>query len=581
MRKLLFFIGVFLLGLGAYGQDCPSLTAPIDGAVNVAVDTEINWENVTGVTGYYISIGTMPGATDIINRRNVGSAISFTPPLGLPENTQVYITITLFFISATLPDITCPSETFRTEIVNLPPPCTVLRNPIDGATNINTANNISWDYAPTATGYIVSVGTSPGGTDIADNVDVGNTLTYNPPLDFPPSTPIYVRITPYNNVGNAQNPSCPEYSFTTGALATLPLCTSMISPSNGAINVPLTPFLEWTAVPNATGYKVTIGTSPFLSDILDEGIFTNNSTFVLDFEPNRTFFITITPFNVAGDAIGCIQESFSTILGCGPYFDTVRGELTTLNPEIDFPDEIGICLNEDSTTITATDVAEGYRWFRLGPGNSETLISSTAQVALSEPGQYLYEAYNTVSQSGATVECPTTKEFTVVVSESPAINNVRVTQEVSGIRIEIQVSGVGSYEYALDDILGPYQDSNVFGNIAPGTHTVYVRDKNGCGTDEETVVQDLTLEGFPKFFTPNGDGINDFWQFIPPVSTGEINVQIIQIFDRYGKFLVQVEPTSQGWSGRLNGRLLPASDYWFRAVSTDNKEIRGNFSLKR
>ncbi|WP_281542710.1 T9SS type B sorting domain-containing protein [Maribacter aestuarii] len=578
MKKLQFFLGVFLLSLGIYGQECPSLTAPIDGAVNVAVDTSISWESIAGVTGYIISIGTTPGGTDIVNTRSVGSATNYTPPLGLPENTQIYVTITLFFLGG-LPDITCPSESFRTGSVTNPPSCTTLSNPVDAATGVNISNNISWNYAPTATGYRISVGTSPGGTDITNNLDVGNTLTYNPPVDFPPSTTIYVTVTPYNAI--IPNPTCSEFSFTTGALATLPSCTSLISPLDGAINVPLTPFLEWTEVPNATGYRVTIGTSPLLSDILDEGVFTNNSTFVLDFEPNRTFFITITPFNAAGDAIGCVQESFSTILGCGPYFDAVTGELTTLNPEIDFPDEIGICLNEDSTTITATDVAEGYRWFRLGPGNSETLISSTAEVNLSEPGQYIYEAYNTVSQSGGTVECPTSKEFTVVVSESPTIDNIRVSEEVSGIRIETVVSGVGSYEYALDDISGPYQDSNVFRNIARGTHTVYVRDKNGCGIDEETVVQDLTLEGFPKFFTPNGDGVNDYWQFIPPVATGEINVLIIQIFDRYGKFLAQVEPTSQGWSGRLNGRLLPASDYWFRAISTDNKEIKGYFSLKR
>ncbi len=576
--KRLFFIGILLFWLNVGAQECPNLTMPVNGAVNVPVNTTIGWESVTGVTGYIVSIGTTPGGTDIINRRTVGSSTSYTPPGGLPENTQLYVTITLFFLG-NLPEITCASESFRTEDVVTPPPCTILRNPLDGASDINVANNIFWEYAPTATGYRLSIGTSPNGTEIVNDIDVGNNLSYNPPSDLPPSTPIYVRITPYNENGPA--PNCPEYSFTTGALAVLPSCTSLITPANGAINVPLTPFLEWTAVPNASGYRVSIGTSPFLSDILNNGVFSDSATFVLDFEPNRTFFITIIPFNSAGDAIGCTQENFSTILGCGPYFDAVTGELITLNPEIDFPDEIGICLDGTPSTYTTTDVADGFRWYKKGVGTNETLISTTASVDLSEVGEYRYEAYNTVSQTGGTTECPSTKDFTVVVSEAPTIDNIKVIQQANGLRIETTVSGIGLYEYALDDISGPYQNGNIFNNVTPGTHTVYVRDKNGCGVAEETIVQDLTLEGFPKFFTPNGDGINDFWQFIPPPETGDINIQTIQIFDRYGNLLAQVEPTSQGWNGQLNGRLLPATDYWFRAISNDNKEIKGNFTLKR
>ena len=112
-------------------------------------------------------------------------------------------------------------------------------------------------------------------------------------------------------------------------------------------------------------------------------------------------------------------------------------------------------------------------------------------------------------------------------------------------------------------------------------HTVYVRDKNGCGIAEETITQDLTLEGFPKFFTPNGDGINDFWQFIPPPSFLENPLVVIHIFDRYGKLLVQLDPLSAGWDGRFNGSPLPASDYWFRARDLNSREISGHFSLKR
>jgi len=98
---------------------------------------------------------------------------------------------------------------------------------------------------------------------------------------------------------------------------------------------------------------------------------------------------------------------------------------------------------------------------------------------------------------------------------------------------------------------------------------------------QELVEQDITVEGFPNFFTPNGDGVNDYWQYIPPVMTNELAIKSIWVFDRYGTLLAQIDPSTQGWSGRFNGRELPETNYWFKALSTENKEITGYFSLKR
>ena len=576
MLKKILIIFALAFGPFVFAQSCPSLTAPLDGSTNVPVDTSISWNFVEGITGYIVSIGTTSGGTDIINQTAVGSATTYTPQLGLPEDTQLYVTITLFFFDQ--PNITCASETFRTQDVITVPTCTNLNNPLNGATNVNGATNIRWNYASGATSYHLRIGTSAGGTDILDQ-NVGNALSYNPVVDLPASTQIFVSVIPNNENGSAN--ACTEESFTTGAIATLPGCTTMISPANGAINVPLTPLLEWTNVPDATGFRVTIGNSPFTAEILNNVTFFTNSTFVINFEPNRTFFIKITPFNAAGDAIGCIQESFSTILGCGPYFDSVSGELVTINPEINFPEMISICDNEGSSTITTTDVAEGFKWFKVDQFGNETLLSTTAEVLLLEDGDYRYEAYNTISQSGNSIECPTSKIFRVEISEVATITAVDISQNLGNLRVEINVQGIGDYEFAVNNIDGPYQASNVFTGIPSGQVTVFVRDKNGCGITQETVEQDLTVEGFPKFFTPNGDGVNDFWQFIPPINTGSNNLSSIFVFDRFGILLAQIEPTSQGWNGDFNGSPVPASDYWFKAITQDSKELKGHFTLKR
>lgn len=92
---------------------------------------------------------------------------------------------------------------------------------------------------------------------------------------------------------------------------------------------------------------------------------------------------------------------------------------------------------------------------------------------------------------------------------------------------------------------------------------------------------ETALVKFPKFFTPNGDGINDFWQFIPAQDVTDPGILSIEIFNRLGHLLKQIHPASPGWDGTYNRRPLPASDYWYRALGTNNRVFQGHFTLKR
>ena len=576
MLYRIFIIIVFLSGIAVQAQECPNIIYPVNGASNIPVDATIDWESVDGVPSYNIALGTTPGGNDILPAQFASNS-SFTPAMGLPANTTIYVTITLYFFNK--PNITCQSYSFTTEPLTDIPDCTQLTNPPNNATDINPNTNISWSYVYGAEGYYLSLGTNPGGTDILDNLDVGNTLIYNSPTELPPESDIYVTVTPYNSIGSSTG--CSSQVFTTRMESEIPDCTNIIYPQDGETNVPLSPLLDWYPVPNVTGYIVTIGTTPDTADILDGSIFYTSSTPVVDFEPNKTFFITIVPFNDAGQAEGCIQTSFTTILGCGPYLDFDTGEYVTINPEIDFPDTISSCKNDGPLTMTATDEAEGYRWFKIDEFENEILISSEQEVAISENGFYRYEAYNTVNQDGNIIECPSSKVFEVVTSEAPTIDRIQAQSFNGFLSLEVNVSGDGDYEYAIDNIDGPYSDSFIFNNVEPGNHIIYVRDKNGCGIAQKEFTQDLSVEGFPKFFTPNGDNVNDYWQFIQPNETERVVLKSIRIFDRYGNFLKQISQDSRGWNGEVRGNPLPSGNYWFVAIDDSNRKIKGYFALKR
>ncbi|MGB5460263.1 MAG: T9SS type B sorting domain-containing protein, partial [Eudoraea sp.] len=122
--------------------------------------------------------------------------------------------------------------------------------------------------------------------------------------------------------------------------------------------------------------------------------------------------------------------------------------------------------------------------------------------------------------------------------------------------VEFFVDGDGEYEYAING--GEFQDESVFMDIPPGLNSVIINDKNGCGTTEPI---EFLVVGYPKFFTPNGDGIHDAWNII---GIETLTDPVVFIFDRYGKLLKQLDETTIGWDGTFNGRPMPSSDYWFR-----------------
>jgi len=152
---------------------------------------------------------------------------------------------------------------------------------------------------------------------------------------------------------------------------------------------------------------------------------------------------------------------------------------------------------------------------------------------------------------------------------------------MSGLQITVEASGSGNYEYALDNSEGPYQNSPVFNSIRAREHIAYVRDKNGCGIVQRLVEQRVTSKDFPQFFTPNGDGINDYWQYASPESKKEVSIETLWVFDRVGNLMAQVDPKLKGWNGNFNGQPLPESDYWFKSVTFNKRKIYGHFTLKR
>lgn len=243
---------------------------------------------------------------------NTGNGISFNVGFGPQPGDLIYSN----YINASCNTGTCSA-----------PVCAGLQNPENGATNVSVNTGISWESAPGADGYRLTIGTSPGNGNILNNQDVGAVTNYDPG-QLPFSTPIYVSIVPYNIQGDAN--SCTEFTFTTEADIP-PSCTSLLQPADGAIGVNPDQVLTWAEANGFTlGYKLRIGTQPGGSEILPETDLGDMTTFAPEALPALSdIYIGITPYGSQGDTEGCPEESFTTndqLVYCGSTGQNVSYE---------------------------------------------------------------------------------------------------------------------------------------------------------------------------------------------------------------------------------------------------------------
>jgi gliding motility-associated-like protein len=248
-------------------------------------------------------------------------------------------------------------------------------------------------------------------------------------------------------------------------------------------------------------------------------------------------------------------------------------------PKINLVDDKIVCSNNSSINVDLdagiNDGTSPTNYTYVWSYNGTPIVPAELNYTLTN--QYLAGIY-TVEVKTNPEGCPSVRTITVVDSNFATILPTTIVDLVTNNNntVTINISGPGDYVYSLDEEFGPFQESNIFTNVMAGIHTVYVKDMNGCGT----VHKEIYVLGIPKFFTPNGDGIHDYWN-VQGVSSVFNAKTIIYIFDRFGKLIKQISPLDKGWDGTYNGILLPATDYWYNIEFEDGRNMKGNFSLKR
>jgi gliding motility-associated-like protein len=253
------------------------------------------------------------------------------------------------------------------------------------------------------------------------------------------------------------------------------------------------------------------------------------------------------------DLPNCYEtRSFELIAGQTPFLN--------LQPNYINCDLSSIFLNASSNNFPTTT----YLWST----GATTPIIEISQLGVSNLSVTATNSFGNPPQT-----CVNTKSIQVTISEPPKIDHFEtIDWTINENSITIVASNNSNFEYSLDNSV--YQDSPVFSNLTPGIYTVYVRDKIGCGY----IYKEVFLLYYKKYFTPNGDGFNEYWR----IENSEFEPELkVVVFDRYGKIMATFDSTSPGWDGTFNGRQELATDYWFQVFRQDGRLHRGHFALKR
>ncbi len=300
----------------------------------------------------------------------------------------------------------------------------------------------------------------------------------------------------------------------------------------------------WTALQNGTSGAIS-GSGSTIADVLSvngtDGIATYTITPFYNGCAGNPITINVTVYALPNPTItsGTICLFNSSTIASQPY--VLNTNLNTTDYSFDWFFNGVFIPNANGSTYNAIQIGT---YSLIATNNNTGCISDAVFATVSE------------TQQGQSLIINQTEAFS---------NNPFVLVNVVG--------GDGPFLYQLDN--SSFQTSNVFYNVASGTHTITVVDTSFCTNLTATV----TLINYPHFFTPNNDGVNDTWNIKGLSRNSKIN-----IFDRFGKLLKQITTNGYGWDGTYNRERVLSDDYWFTIEYIENGEekiFKAHFSLKR
>lgn len=236
-----------------------------------------------------------------------------------------------------------------------------------------------------------------------------------------------------------------------------------------------------------------------------------------------------------------VYVRFSNTNGCFSVSEIVIKIKTPKKSDIK---DKAIC-PEDTTDLDAGDGYDIYEWYN--ESDSTKIIGNLRFIDNLPIGKYFV-----ILKGKYPNDCVYRQNVEIKAVDLPVIERI----EISGSNVKIFAKGgTKPYKYAIDN--GLYQDSNTFSEVSPGEHKAFVISADNC----EPAEKDFSVIKIYNFITPNADGVNDTLDL--SLLKLKKNVKL-KIFDREGKMVFEGDNNNNYvWDGKLNGKPLTTSTYWY------------------
>ena len=247
------------------------------------------------------------------------------------------------------------------------------------------------------------------------------------------------------------------------------------------------------------------------------------------------------------------------------------------SPQLSFTALVPVCENDGKVKIIQGIESSSQSGTAKYSGRAIT-SDGTFDPKLAGPGIHAI-TYTFTSASG----CDSTLVQDVMVFESPTADAGPLIYMLSGGKVKIPAIASGknvthkwtpSLGLDADDVLNP--------TASPEKDTEYtltVSTNEGCTVQTKVMIKVLGEVQPPSSFTPNGDGINDFWNILLLDSYPE---NTVEIYNRAGQRIFASKGYKVPFDGNFQNKPLPVGVYYYIiAPKSGRKTVSGPLTLIR
>lgn len=281
-----------------------NLSSPSNSAGGVSLTPTFTWSDSTGETGYRLEISTLNDFSVIAFQDNAiaPNSINYTLAPAILNGGMIYY----WRVTALSPitNVTASNAPFSFS-TTVPTPFNIT-SPANGAAGIGLTPTLFWQSSAGTTTYRVQVATDAGFTAIVyDNTSVsGSSVSLVVPSgSLVGGTTYFWRVIAQNVNGTTTATNAP-FSFTT----TAPTAFTMVTPSDTAAGISLTPTMTWTDSTAEANYRLQIATDVNFTAMVFE---------------NQTINANVTSLTVPGGTLSGGTQYFWRVFAVNPLQQTL------------------------------------------------------------------------------------------------------------------------------------------------------------------------------------------------------------------------------------------------------------------